>query len=67
MRSRLLPFLLLPLTAASASPPATPDEARAFVKTVNAEMKALAVKGSTADWIKSTYITGDTERASAWA
>ncbi|MGZ6070548.1 MAG: M2 family metallopeptidase [Myxococcaceae bacterium] len=67
MRSRLLPFLLLPLTAASASPPATPDEARAFVKTVNEEMKALAVKGSTADWIKSTYITGDTERASAWA
>ncbi|MGZ6132700.1 MAG: M2 family metallopeptidase, partial [Myxococcaceae bacterium] len=51
----------------SASPPATPDEARAFVKTVNEEMKALAVKGSTADWIKSTYITGDTERASAWA
>ncbi len=67
MRSRLLPFLLLPLTAPSASPPATPDEARAFVKTVNQEMKALAVKGSTADWIKATYITGDTERASAWA
>ncbi|MGZ3444231.1 MAG: M2 family metallopeptidase [Myxococcaceae bacterium] len=67
MRSRLLPFLLLPLTALAASPPATPDEARAFVKTVNDEMRALAVKGSTADWIKSTYITGDTERASAWA
>ncbi len=67
MRSRLLSFLLLPLTALAASPPATPDEAKAFVKTVNEEMKALAVKGSTADWIKSTYITGDTERASAWA
>ncbi len=67
MRSRLLSLLLLPLTALAATPPATPDEARAFVKTVNEEMKALAVKGSTADWIKSTYITGDTERASAWA
>jgi len=71
MRSRLLPSLLLPLTALAASPaptpPATPDEARAFVKTVNEEMKALQVKASTADWIKETFITGDTERASAWA
>ena len=71
MRSRLLPSLLLPLTALAASPaptpPATPDEARAFVKTVNEEMKALQVKASTAEWIKETFITGDTERASAWA
>ncbi len=55
------------LTSLAAAPPATPDEARAFVKTVNEELKALAVKQSTADWIKSTYITEDTERASAWA
>ena len=37
------------------------------MKTVNEELKALAVKQSTADWIKSTDITEDTERASAWA
>ncbi len=67
MRPPLLPLLLLPLTSLAAAPPATPDEARAFVKTVNADLKALAVKQSTADWIKATYITGDTERASAWA
>jgi len=48
MRSTLLPLLLLPLTSLAAAPPATPDEARAFVKTVNEDLKALAVKQSTA-------------------
>jgi len=67
MRTPPLLALLLPLTALAAPPPATPDEARAFIKKVNEELKALTVKQSTADWIKSTYITEDTERASAWA
>ncbi len=67
MRSPPLLLLLLPLTALAAPPPASPDEARAFIKKVNEELKALTVKQSTADWIKSTYITEDTERASAWA
>ena len=37
------------------------------MKTVNDGLRALTVKQSTADWIKSTYITEDTERGSAWA
>src|SRR5215813_6350227 len=63
----LLVLCLIRSVAVSAAPAATPDEARAFVQKVNEDLKALTVKGSTADWIKSTYITEDTERASAWA
>lgn len=65
MRSRLIPLLLVPFATLAA--PATPDEARAFVTTVSEGLRTLTVKQATADWIKSTYITGDTERASAWA
>jgi peptidyl-dipeptidase A len=66
MRSLLL--LLVMRTAAAAAPPsATPEEARTFVRKVNDDLRALTVKQSTADWIKSTYITEDTERGSAWA
>jgi peptidyl-dipeptidase A len=66
MRSLLL--VVLVCSAAAAAPPsATPEDARAFVKKVNEELKALNVKQSTADWIKNTYITEDTERAAAWA
>ena len=64
---RLLLLIALVRSAAVAAAPATPDEARAFVQKVNEDLKVLAVKGSTADWIKSTFITEDTERASAWA
>jgi peptidyl-dipeptidase A len=67
MRSSLASILLLASAAQAALPRGTPDEARAFVRQVNADLKKLSVKQSTADWIKSTYITGDTERASAWA
>ena len=66
MRSLLL-VLLVRSVAAAAPPPATPDEARAFVKKVNEELKALSIKESTAEWIKDTFITEDTERAAAWA
>src|SRR5580765_5177132 len=65
---RFLLLLLVVRTASAAAPsPATPEEARTFVKTVNDGLRALTVKQSTADWIKSTYITEDTERGSAWA
>ncbi|HZW91230.1 MAG TPA: M2 family metallopeptidase, partial [Myxococcaceae bacterium] len=53
--------------AAAAAPPSTPDEGRAFVTKVNDDLRPLTVKQSTADWIKATYITEDTERGSAWA
>src|ERR1700758_2902417 len=66
MRSLLLLTLVRSFVAAAA-PPATPDEGRSFVKKVNDDLRALSVKQSTADWIKATYITEDTERGSAWA
>jgi len=37
------------------------------VARVNEELKQLTVKAATADWIRQTYITDDTDRASAWA
>jgi peptidyl-dipeptidase A len=66
MRSPLL-FILVSSVAAAAPASPTSDEARAFVQKVNEDLRGLTVKQSTADWIKSTFITEDTERASAWA
>jgi peptidyl-dipeptidase A len=56
----------LPL-AAQTPPKATPEEASAFVKKLNQELKPVVVKASTAEWIKNTYITDDTERNAASA
>jgi peptidyl-dipeptidase A len=46
---------------------ATPEEARQWMAQVNEELKDLWQRQATAEWIKSTYITDDTERAAAWA
>lgn len=51
--------------AASAAKAPTVDEAKAFVKKVDADLRRLWVRQSTAEWIKSTYITDDTERNAA--
>ncbi len=40
-------------------------EAKAFAATLNEELKRLYIRSSTAEWIKSTYINGDTERNAA--
>ena len=40
---------------------------RGFVAGVNEEIRKLAVRSSTAEWIKNTYITDDTERMAAAA
>jgi peptidyl-dipeptidase A len=40
---------------------------RGFVSGVNEEIRKLAVRSSTAEWIKNTYITDDTERLAAAA
>jgi peptidyl-dipeptidase A len=45
----------------------TAAEAKAFVARVNDELKRLWTRAATADWIKATYITHDTEKAAAWA
>ncbi len=52
---------------ARVSTAATPDEARRFVSTANAELLKLANAFSRADWVKSTHITDDTEALSAEA
>src|SRR5262249_3722147 len=49
---------------AHAAPP-TPDDARAFMAKVDAEYKERVVRSSTADWIRETYITDDTEHMSS--
>ncbi|HYG66307.1 MAG TPA: M2 family metallopeptidase [Anaeromyxobacteraceae bacterium] len=72
MRLPLIVALLLLVPAAtraqsSAAPPAKPTaaEAKAFVSRVNADLKRLWIRSSTAEWIKSTHITDDTERNAA--
>jgi peptidyl-dipeptidase A len=54
-------------TQATAQGPATAAEAKDFVAKVNTDLKDLWFKASTAEWIKATYITDDTERQAAWA
>jgi len=54
-----------PATAAEPSARPTAADANAFVDGVNAELKRLWIRSSTAEWIKSTYITDDTERNAA--
>ena len=41
--------------------------ARKFISATNETLRRLTVSASTADWIKNTYITDDTERAAAAA
>src|SRR5262249_60803209 len=60
-------LLLAPPLSAQAPPKAANEEASAFVKKLNEELKPMVIKASTADWIKNTYITDDTEQNAAWA
>jgi len=63
----LLALLLAAAPAAAPAAPAGPTaaDAKAFVAKVNDELKKLWTRQSTAEWIKSTYITDDTERNAA--
>jgi peptidyl-dipeptidase A len=45
----------------------TPEEAKRFIGDVDGQLRHFTVEASVADWIKSTYITDDTERNSASA
>src|SRR6185295_18104612 len=51
----------------SPGPAPTPEEARAFVARVNEGLRPLMIRQQTAEWIKNTYITVDTERNAAAA
>jgi len=44
---------------------ATPEAARAFIDDAEQKLLALNIESGRADWIKSTYITDDTEEISA--
>ena len=52
---------------ASPSGPATKDEADKFIADAEKRLLDLNVKSSRADWVKSTYVTDDTEALSALA
>src|SRR4051794_23209020 len=53
---------------AAASPgPATAAEAEAFMRRVNAEFAKLEIDAERATWVKSTYITDDTEKLESQA
>ena len=47
------------------SPAPSAADAKAFVAQVNEDLKRIYVRSSTADWIKQTFITDDTERNAA--
>jgi len=59
-------FLVLNGLAAAADPP-TADDARRFVDEAEGRLFDLASETGRADWVKSTYITDDTETLSALA
>jgi len=60
----LCAWLMVSAVLSQAVPP-TSEEARVFALKTDAELKRLWVRSSTAEWIKSTYITDDTERNAA--
>src|SRR5262245_17205862 len=50
---------------AAGGPPATPEEARAFVDRADARLLELNNAQQRADWVHATYITDDTDKLSA--
>ena len=63
-RALLLTLTLAGLGAAT-DPKATPEEARKFINDAEQKLLVLNVDSARADWIKSTYITDDTEDIAA--
>ena len=62
---RLACAAALALAAFAADPKATPEEARKFINDAEQKLLTLNVDAARADWIKSTYITDDTEAVAA--
>jgi peptidyl-dipeptidase A len=60
-----LAIFLAPLRPAPAQ--TTGTDPRAFITQVNDEYRRLSIAASTAEWIKNTYITDDSERMAAAA
>jgi peptidyl-dipeptidase A len=51
--------------AQSAAGQSAANDPKAFIGKVNDDLKRLTVRSATAEWIKNTYITDDTERMAA--
>ncbi|QSQ15426.1 M2 family metallopeptidase [Myxococcus landrumensis] len=68
LRSALAALVLSSVPGFAQAPAAkpTPEEAKQFAQKVNADLKRLWTKQATAEWIKSTYITDDSERNAAY-
>jgi peptidyl-dipeptidase A len=62
---RVACFACLSAALAAAAAPATPRQARKFIDDAEQKLLALNVDAARADWIKSTYITDDTEAVAA--
>ena len=58
-------ILMAAAAAMSAATPPTVREAEKFIADAEARLLVLSVDGSRADWVKSTYITDDTEALAA--
>ncbi len=58
--------MLLPIALPAATTP-TVREARSFIEDADARLLGLAVEDNRAQWVKSTYITDDTEALAAKA
>jgi peptidyl-dipeptidase A len=63
---RPIVFLLLATSLCAAEPPTLAD-AQAFINRANAKLLDLAVQAGRADWVKSTFITYDSEMLAAKA
>jgi peptidyl-dipeptidase A len=59
--------VVVELAPATEAQTTRPPDAKAFVAGVNDDFRKLAVRSSTAEWIKNTYITDDSERMAAAA
>ena len=62
----LLPAIVVCAGAAAAAAP-TAAEAKQFLEEAEKQLLVLLVESGRADWVKSTYITGDTEALAAAA
>lgn len=60
MNALLLPLLVVIIPAAR-----PPEDAKAFVARVNAELRDLTIQQTTAEWVHQTFITEDTDRISS--
>src|SRR5437899_1144392 len=67
MRTSLALCLLARTIAFAADRKPTPEDARKFIDDVEQKLLALGIDSGRADWIRSTYITDDSEVMAAKA